>query len=119
MLSRYYDSVFTPTFDVFDAIKLFNDVEKTSSHRRVDSVDDEGVKIELPGVKATDVSVSVDGRTLKVVGKSRHGKDFNYTYTLRSDVDENSIKAQLRDGLLTVSLPKKAESSLKKIEVTC
>jgi HSP20 family molecular chaperone IbpA len=119
MLSRYYDSVFTPTFDVFDAIKLFNDVEKTSSHRRVDSVDSEGVKIELPGVKSTDVSITVEGRLLKVTGKSRHGKEFTYTYSLRSDVDDGAITAEMKDGLLSVSLPKKPESLPKKIEISC
>jgi HSP20 family molecular chaperone IbpA len=60
----------------------------------------------------------VDGRTLKVSGKSRHGKEFSYTYTLRSTVDDSAIAASFQDGLLEISLPKKQETTVRKIPIS-
>ena len=118
MLTRYYDSIRTPVFNLLDPFKVFNDFEMTSYQRQLDSIDEEGIKIELPGVKSTDVDITVEGRTLKVSGKSRHGKEFSYAYNLRSTVDESGIVAKLEDGLLSISLPKKQESTARKIHVS-
>lgn len=118
MLTRYYGTTRTPMFDLFDPFKVFDDLETSSRRSRLDTIDEEGIKIELPGVKATDVDVSVEGRTLKVLGKSRHGKEFSYSYSLKSTVDDSGIVAKLEDGLLTITLPKKQESSARKIQVS-
>lgn len=118
MLTRYYDTVRTPMFDLFESFKFLDDYDKTAYRRRNDTIDEDGVKIELPGVKASDVDVAVDGRILKITGKSRHGVEFNYAYTLKSTVDDSAIAASLVDGLLTISLPKKEEHAPRKITVT-
>lgn len=116
MLSRYYDTTLSPVFDVFDTFKLLNDFEPVTNRHA--TIDDEGIKIELPGVKPSDVDVSVKGRTLNIAGKSRHGKEFSYHYSLRSTIDVDAITARLQDGLLDIKLPKKqSETSIKKIEV--
>lgn len=115
MLTRYYDGFRFPTLDVFDTLGLLSDASVRS---RTDTIDEEGIKVEMPGVKPDDLEVTIDGRTLKVAGKSRHGKEFTHTYTLRSAVDEANITAQLRDGLLEIRLPKKSESKARKISVT-
>lgn len=118
MLSRYYDTIGTSALDIFDPFKVFNEFDRSSVRRNLDSIDEEGIKIELPGVKSKDVDVTLDGRLLKISGKSRHGKEFSYAYNLKSSVDETKVSAKLEDGLLTVTLPKKQESSVKKILVT-
>ena len=108
----------TPTFDLYDPFKIFGEFERNTVYHRADSIDDEGIKVELPGVKQSDVEITVEGRTLKIVGKTRHGSAFNYCYTLKSNVDDSLISAKLEDGLLSVSLPKKQESLPRKIQVT-
>jgi len=115
MLSRYYDSFRGPTIDLFDTFTIFDDYEKSFKSETIDS---EGIKIELPGVKATDVDVSVEGKILRVAGKSRHGKEFKYTYTLKSSADESNILAKLEDGLLSITIPKKIEQTARKIVVS-
>jgi len=118
MLSRYHDTIRTP-FDVLDTVRFFNDLEGFSiRHHRADFIDEEGIKIEMPGVKSSDLEVTVQNKTLKVSGKSRHGKEFNYSYSIKSSVDESLITAKLEDGLLSISLPKKPDSSPRKITVT-
>lgn len=118
MLTRYYDTMRSPMFDLFEPFKLLSDIDRSAYRHRNDTIDEEGVKIELPGVKPSDVDVTVDGRTLKVTGKSRHGTEFSYAYTLKSTVDDASIAAKLEDGLLTITLPKKEEHVPRKITVT-
>lgn len=118
MLTRYQDTMLTPTFvDLFEPFKLLNDFEGTHWRHRTDTIDEEGIKIELPGVKAEDIDVSVEGRTLRVTGKNRHGKELTYAYTLKSTIDDTAISAKLQDGLLSITLPKKSEATARKIVV--
>ena len=93
MLVRYNDTMRTSMFDLLDSFKFFNDYERNVSRYRNDTIDEEGVKIELPGIKVSDVDVVVDGRSLKITGKSRHGTEFSYLYTLKSTVDETATAA--------------------------
>ena len=118
MLTRYYDTMRSPMFELFEPFKMLSDYDRKPARYRTDSIDESGIKIELPGVKSSDVDVAVDGRTLKVTGKSRHGTEFYYSYTLKSTVDDTAISAKLEDGLLTISIPKKEEPAPRKIVVT-
>jgi len=117
MFFRYHDTVRTPMFDIFDTLNALGESSVHSTRHRFDVVDEEGIKIELPGVKSSEVDVITEGRILKVSGKSRYGKEFTYKYSLKDSVDESSITASLQDGLLSIILPKK-ESSTRKITVT-
>ncbi|MBM3194342.1 MAG: hypothetical protein FJZ60_01100 [Chlamydiae bacterium] len=82
MFSRYYDTAHFPMIDLIEPFKILDDYNRGVSRHRFDSIDDEGIKIELPGVKLSDIDVTVYDRTLKVTGKSRRGTDFNYSYSL-------------------------------------
>ena len=82
------------------------------------------VRVELPGVAADDVEVVLTAGALRVTGakKSRaprgrvthlcseraYGK-FSRTVPLRRPVRTRGARATLRDGLLTVTLPKLSE----------
>lgn len=115
MLSLYND---LPVFDIFDAFRYLDSDRSLIRRRSTESVDDNGLKIEMPGVKVSDLEVNVENRILKISGKSRHGKEFSYSYSLRSSVDESKITATLQDGLLEISLPKRQESSSRKIQIS-
>jgi HSP20 family protein len=116
MLTRYYNSVRTPVIDLFDTFRLFDEID-SGTHRKADSIDESGIKIEMPGVRPSDVDVTVEGRTLRVVGKSRHGKEFSYSYSLKPSVDSSAVSAKLQDGLLEITLPKKPDDAARKISV--
>jgi HSP20 family molecular chaperone IbpA len=117
MLSRYYSTTQPPIFSLFDPFKVFDESDNYKLNQRLDSIDEGGIKIELPGAKSSDLDVSVRGRTLKVTGKSRHGKEFSYVYTLKSVVDTEEITAKFQDGLLEVLLPKKKSEESVKIKI--
>ncbi len=82
------------------------------------------VSVELPGVRASDLEVSVAGAQLRVTGRKRKGVprgvishlcsersygQFTRAVALRWPIRVEAATAELRDGLLTVRLPKRAE----------
>ena len=89
-------------------------------------------KADLPGVKLADIDVSVTDNRIQITGKREAEKeekgDTFYTYernygsftrafTLPEGVDSAKIHADLRDGVLTVLVPKRPESLPKKIPI--
>jgi len=90
------------------------------------------VKAELPGLKKEDIKISVRGNLLTITGERKqeaetknktyhrverfYGK-FSRTITLPSDVDADKVKANYKDGLLTITLPKPETMKPKEIEI--
>lgn len=89
-------------------------------------------KADLPGIKAEDLDVKLTQNRLTVSGKREAEKtekgDTFYTYersygsftrsfTLPEGVAAEKIDADLKDGVLTVTLPKKPEAQPKQIAV--
>jgi len=90
------------------------------------------VKLEVPGVGKDDLKVSVTDDTLTVRGETRKESDakdknvhrqeirygsFQRTITLPANVDSAKTHAELANGVLTVTLPKAAQSKAKRIDV--
>jgi HSP20 family protein len=90
------------------------------------------VKVELPGMKADDINISVQGNTLSISGEKKEeleekDKDFYHTerrfgsfrrdVALPAGVDASKIDASFRDGVLTIDLPKSEEEKHRKIKV--
>jgi len=100
----------------------------------VDITEAEGayrIELEIPGVPASDVSVSVKDGVLTVSGERkfeaeaegrrhrierRYGK-FSRSFRLPEDADESSIGARARDGVLCLSVAKKEKAKPRAIEV--
>jgi len=89
-------------------------------------------KADVPGVKESDINVTVTGNRLAVSGKREAEKqeqtdtyytyertygDFTRAFTLPEGVDMNSVRADLKDGVLTLSIKKLPEAQPKKIAV--
>ncbi len=80
------------------------------------------VTVELPGMSRDDVQLALSGGTLTVRGEKRrdparqadqpHRSErrygpFSRTFALPTEVDQTAIRAAFRDGVLTVTLPKR------------
>jgi HSP20 family protein len=89
-------------------------------------------KADLPGVEEKDLDVSVTGDRITVSGKreSEHKEEsdryyayersfgsFSRTFTLPEDVNAEGVEALLKDGVLTLTLPKRPEVQPKKIPI--
>ena len=91
------------------------------------------VNAELPGLKREDIDVSLqDGsadhlrrtqerekrKRAKSTGTERFFGRFQRTVTLPAPVAADKVKAQYKDGILTITLPKAEEAKPKQIDVS-
>jgi len=91
------------------------------------------IKAELPGVKAEDLDISLEGDTLTLQGQrkrtdegektSYHRREieagsFSRALTLPTKVDLDKMTAKLVDGILTITLQKADEVKPRHIEIS-
>jgi HSP20 family protein len=86
---------------------------------------------DLPGVAREDLAIGVDGRNLTIEGPVRLGEatslssvyaevranHFRRSFELSSDLDTAKIDAGLRDGVLTLRIPKAEQAKPRRIDV--
>jgi HSP20 family protein len=90
-------------------------------------------KADIPGILEADLEISLEGTRLTVAGKREEeaGKEgdrihlserthgnFSRTFTLPEDVDGEKVVAELRNGVLTLMVPKRPETRPRKINVS-
>ena len=88
--------------------------------------------VELPGMKADDFHVEMEGNELRISGEKkeetevkgktfhrveRHFGEFRRTIPLPMAVDAEHITAEYKDGVLFVKVPKSETAKAKKIEI--
>jgi len=91
------------------------------------------VKAELPGVKKENVEVSIRDNALHIRGEKKEEKEertgayhrvervygrFERAVPLPTDVKVESAKAEFKDGVLEIRIPKAEGAKEKKIEIT-
>ena len=90
-------------------------------------------KADLPGILEAELEISLEGNRLTVAGKREeeplkdgerihlfersHGT-FSRTFTLPEDVEGEKVVAELRNGVLTLMVPKRPEVRPRKINVS-
>jgi HSP20 family protein len=90
------------------------------------------VKADLPEVNEKDIDVRVENNTLTVRGERKFEEktekenylrvertygSFSRSFSLPNTVNNEAIKADYKNGVLTVTLPKRAESKPKQVKV--
>lgn len=79
---------------------------------------------DLPGVKQEDLDIQVDKDVLTIRGERKLEKKgerssgaFSRSFTLPKHVDVEKIAASLKDGVLTLTLPKRPEAQPRQIKI--
>lgn len=91
------------------------------------------MRAELPGVKKDDINITIDGDQVAVSAEVKKEKDVKdgervlrseryygkvyRAFTLGQPVDEAATNAKYDNGVLELTLPKKAATSAKRITV--
>ena len=106
LLNNFFDDSF--------AIRKMNKINYTDDVTH----DDDGatIKLKVPGFNKKSIDISVDSETLTIEGKT-DDDSFIKRFSVDNKFDFNSIDAKVSDGLLTLSLPYKAEVKPRKIKV--
>ena len=139
-ITRYdpFDLAFEPLDDIFrgffrpvrfeglpQAMQIKLDVKENEK--------DYAVHAEIPGVKKEDIHVTIEGNQVsisaevkkekeekegaKVIRSERYfGKVFR-SFSLGHDIDDAAAKAKYADGVLELTLPKKAGAAAKKLSI--
>ena len=101
----------------------------------VDIYEQEGnivLKAELPGIDSKDVDIRLENNVLTLRGERKLDEEvkrdnyhrversygtFTRSFTLPTVVDQEKIKAEYKDGVLRVTLPKHEEAKPKQISI--
>lgn len=101
------------------------DIFETDTHDVV-------IRAELPGMQREDIDLRVENNTLTIKGERRQERTvnkeqyhraelaygtFSRSFSLPSTVDTEKVRAEYKDGILTVTLPLREESKPKQIKV--
>ena len=124
---RNFASVFPGVFDPDPAEAVRNP--------KVDVFNDGGnfvVSAELPGVSREDLEIDVKDNRLTIKGEKKLENKtekegylrversyglFERSFFLDDNIDRENIKAEYKDGVLRLTLPRKQDEPSKKIEV--
>ena len=91
------------------------------------------VAAELPGVRKEDIQVTIDGAEVTLAAEVKREKEVakdervlhtersygkvTRSFTLPQEVDEAKAEAKFRDGVLELTLPKKAAAARKQVTI--
>lgn len=129
-LDDFFAGFFRPVFNA----------ERTAvtnvSEIRIDVREDDktySVEAVIPGVKKEDIQVAIDGNEVSITAEVKNEKELRegervlrserfYGKTVRrfalaQEIDESGAQARYEEGVLKLSLPKKAASSARKLTI--
>jgi HSP20 family protein len=107
----------------------------TSWSPSVDIFETEGeivVKAELPGMDRKDITLHLENNVLTIRGERKFEKEtkeenyhriersygnFSRSFSIPATVDEENIRADYKDGVLKIILPKKEQARPKQIKI--
>jgi HSP20 family protein len=106
--------VFVPVTDIFETDQALS------------------VVMEMPGVEKGSVEVNIENDILTVEGRIDFSKyeglrplyteynigNYRRTFALSNKIEQNSIKAELKDGVMSLLLPKAEKAKTRKITVS-
>jgi HSP20 family protein len=90
------------------------------------------LKAELPGIDPKDVEVKVEDNTLYLKGERKFEKEvknesyhrversygsFARSFSLPNSISTDKVKAEFKDGLLTLTLPKREEAKPRTVKI--
>lgn len=139
-------ALFNNIFDVFadDRMPAIN-YKKVFYSPKVDvseSKDAYTLQMDMPGKSENDVDIELNNNVLTISSleesekeekkeksdkekdirwliKERNSYKFSRSFTLPEDVDSEQLIANVKNGVLTVTMPRKALATPKKIAITC
>ncbi|MBB2925642.1 Hsp20/alpha crystallin family protein [Paraburkholderia silvatlantica] len=121
---------------LFRPVRAAGGVQGQAASIRIDVTEDEAgftVKAEMPGIDRKDIDVKIDGNLVSIAAKVERGSELkegervvrreryagsvSRAFTLAAEIDDEKASAQYKDGVLTLTLPKRAAGASKRLEI--
>lgn len=131
-----FDETLDDLFRGFFVRPVSYDAPSGAAQFRVDVSENEKaytLRAEMPGVKRDDINVTIDGDTVAISAEMKQEKDVKNgdrvlrseryygklyrAFTLGQAVEEAGTHARYADGVLELTLPKKAAAQAKRITI--
>ena len=131
-----FDDVIDDLFRGFLVRPMGYEAPAGAAQFRVDVSENENaytLRAEIPGVKKNDINITIDGDTVaisaevknekevkngdRVLRSERHYGKVYRAFTLGQAVDETAAAAKYSDGVLELTLPKKAAAQAKRVTI--
>jgi HSP20 family protein len=137
-ITRYnpFDEAFDDLFRGFFVRPLGFEAPAGAAQFRVDVSEDEKsyqIRAEVPGVRKEDINVTIDGDTVAISAEVKNEKEVKNgermlrseryygklyrAFTLGQAVEEGGTSARYANGVLELTLPKKAAAQAKRITI--
>jgi HSP20 family protein len=118
-------------------VKPFAFPQETELSMKIDVKEDDksfSVKADIPGVKKEDINVDIDDDVVSIRAEVKQEKEekkdqkvvysersygmVSRSFSLPADVDAKAAKAEYKDGVLSLTLPKKGNGSAKRLTIS-
>jgi len=142
-VSRYDPTRYDPFVDLVDDLfkgflvrPMYSEGRDPAARVKVDVAEKNGgytVTAELPGVRKEDIQLTIDGAQVTLAAEVKREKEVtegervlhtertygkvSRSFTLPQEIDESAAQAKFADGLLELTLPKKAAAARKQISI--
>lgn len=118
---RYDDADLTQRGEWMPAVDIYE-----NAHQEI------VLKAELPGISREDIDLRVENNTLTLRGERKRDTEvkqeqyhrversygsFSRSFSLPTRIDTDQVRAEFKDGVLSITLPVKAEAKPRQIEV--
>ena len=128
-INRMFDNFISPTVRSDEALSVWGWNPVVDIYENEENI---VITAELPGVDKKDMTVDVKGRVLTLKGErstDNEVKEDNYyrqercygkferCFTLPVEIDPEKIKADYKDGVLKIDIPKNEESKPKQVAI--
>ena len=134
-------SLYDPFAEVFPElfrgfVPAGRQTERTALELRIDvteAANDYTVQVEMPGMTREDINVEIEGNRVSISGEVKRGgpkkegeqvlRSERYygpvsrSFALANEIDEGNSQAKYENGVLTLTLPKKAVASGRKLAI--
>lgn len=113
-------SEFDDIFNGFTGIRREQVIRSTVNNDYTVETDDKEMRLfaDVPGVKLVDLSITIDdnSRTVSIAGMCR-GREIIHKYIIDGEFDLLGAKAQLIDGVLTMTFARGGKAQPRKIPI--
>ncbi|RZB32600.1 MAG: HSP20 family protein [Desulfobacteraceae bacterium Eth-SRB2] len=128
-INRMFDNFISPTVRGDEALSVWGWNPVVDIYENEENI---VITAELPGVDKKDMTVDIKGRVLTLKGErltDNEVKEDNYyrqercygkferCFTLPVEIDPEKIKADYKDGVLKIAIPKTEESKPKQVSI--
>lgn len=132
----YFGDLVDDLFKGFLVRPMYTEGRDTLTRMKVDVTESNGgylVHAELPGVKKEDIQLTIDGAQVTLAAETKRERDVaegervlhtermygkvSRSFTLPQEIDDAAAQAKYADGVLELTLPKKAAAARKQIAI--